>query len=80
MSEQKGIDALQRLLETGCKIAKQDGEWWVFESDGEGVVGAKTLRQACGKLSAIDIAEHERRYAERCRRYAKNRDRYLGRN
>lgn len=33
---------LGRLLAAGCKIAKQDGEWWLFERDGEGVVGGAT--------------------------------------
>lgn len=68
------LDALPRLLGVGCKIAKQEGQWWIFEHDGEGVVGGNTFGEMCEKLSSVDVDDHERRYLERCRWYAENRD------
>lgn len=63
------FDVLPRLLETGCKIVKQDGEWWIFEYDGEDVIKGKTFRDMCDKLDGVNIAEHERRHQERQRIY-----------
>jgi hypothetical protein len=73
------IDIIPRLLECGCKIKKQDGEWWVFEHDGEGVVGGETFREMCEKLASVDVEDHERRYLERCKWFMENRDRLIGR-
>lgn len=74
------FDVLPRLLEVGCKIAKQDGEWWIFEYDGNGVVSGSTFREMCDKLASVNVEDHERRYSERCRWYMENRDRFLGRD
>ncbi len=73
------FDVLPRLLDIGCKIARQDGQWWIFEHDGEGVVGGGTFREMCEKLASVDVGEHEQRYLERCRWYMENRDSLLGR-
>jgi hypothetical protein len=67
------FDILPRLLDIGCKIAKQDGEWWIFERGGNGVVSGKTFREMCEKLENVDIEDHERRYHdENCRRLVSN--------
>lgn len=73
------LEVIPRLLDVGCKIAKQDGQWWIFEHDGEGVVGGSTFREMCELLTSIDVEDYERRYSERCRWYMENRDRLLGR-
>jgi hypothetical protein len=73
------LEVIPRLLDVGCKIAKQDGQWWIFEHDGEGVVGGSTFSEMCDKLASVDVEDHERRYLERCRWYMENRDRLLGR-
>lgn len=73
------FEIIPRLLDIGYKIRKQDGEWWIFEDNGEGVVGGATFREMCERLVGVDVKEHERRYAERCRWYVENRDRLLGR-
>lgn len=38
------IDLLQKRLEDGCSLARQDGEWWLFDAAGNGISGGKTLR------------------------------------
>ena len=73
------FEIIPRLLDIGYKIRKQDGEWWIFEDDGEGIVGGSTFREMCEKLVRVDVDDHERRYLERCRWYMENRDRLLGR-
>jgi hypothetical protein len=69
-----GLNLIPRLLDVGCKIVKQDDQWWIFEHDGEGVVGGATFREMCQKLASVDVAEHERRYLERCRMYMETRN------
>jgi hypothetical protein len=64
-----GCDSLSRLLRIGCKIAEQDGEWWLWEKGGEGVVGAKTLAGMLRAVATVDVEKYEREYDERCRRY-----------
>ena len=44
------FDILQELLEDGCRIAKQDGEWNIFDSKGEGLISGKTFRECCVNL------------------------------
>lgn len=44
------VDRLQEKLEAGAKIALQDGKWWLFARDGEGIVGADTLRNMLFEL------------------------------
>jgi len=68
------FDFLPRLLEVGCKIAKQDGDWWIFEFNGNGVVSGSTFREMCEQLASVDIDDHERRCLERCRWYRENRE------
>jgi hypothetical protein len=63
------FDVLPRLLEIGCKIAKQDGRWWIFEHSGEAVISGRTFRDMCDKLDSVNITEHERRHEERQRKY-----------
>ena len=71
MSEalETGCDSLARLLRIGCKISEQDGEWWLWEKGGEGVVGAKTLADMLRAVATVDVEKYEREYDERCRRY-----------
>lgn len=37
---QWGIELLQQHLRKGCKLTYQDNQWWLFASDGEGILGA----------------------------------------
>ena len=48
------IDLLQTRLENGCYLSKQDGEWWLFEEDGEGICGGKNLRDILVNLILLD--------------------------
>lgn len=73
------LDAISRLLNAGCKIAKQDGQWWIFSYNGDGVVGGTTFREMCEKLASVNVDDCERRYLDRCSWYMENRDRLLGR-
>lgn len=38
------IDLLQTRMERGEYLKRQDGKWWLFQKDGEGIFGEKTLR------------------------------------
>jgi hypothetical protein len=71
MSEamETGCESLERLLRIGCKISEQDGEWWLWEKGGEGVVGGKTLAEMLTAVATVDVGKYEREYDERCRRY-----------
>lgn len=44
------VDRLQEKLEAGAKIAWQDGRWCLFDRNGEGIVGADTLRNMLFEL------------------------------
>lgn len=59
------IDILPRLLQIGCRISHQDGEWWIFKRDGEGIVGGKTFREMCDKICTVDIEDYERQHINR---------------
>ncbi|MFM7012645.1 MAG: hypothetical protein ACKO0Z_25520 [Betaproteobacteria bacterium] len=48
------IDRLQEHLEAGAYIKRQDGTWWLFDRDGEGVVGADTLRAMLFELVFVE--------------------------
>jgi len=49
------LDLLQARLEAGCYIAKQDGEWWLWEEGGEGVCSGKTIRDMLVSLIWLDV-------------------------
>ncbi len=68
-SIEDGCESLARLIAIGCKIAEQDGEWWLWEKGGEGIVGRKTLTEMLKAVATVDVADHERRYDEKCRQY-----------
>ena len=40
------LDLLEEHLERGEHLAKQDGEWHLFEPGGEGVTSGKNLRES----------------------------------
>lgn len=44
------VDRLQEKLEAGAQIAFQDGKWWLFDRNGEGIVGSDTLRNMLFEL------------------------------
>lgn len=48
------IDLLQARLEKGEYLEKQDGEWCLFEKDGEGVCRGKTLKDILVDLIFMD--------------------------
>ena len=48
------IDRLQDRLEQGCRLAKQDGRWWLFDAEGEGIAGGETLRDVLVNLIFMD--------------------------
>lgn len=48
------LDLLQARLERGEYLAKQDGEWHLFEADGEGVTSGGSLREILINLIWID--------------------------
>ena len=48
------IDRLQDRLEQGCLLAKQDGRWWLFDPEGEGITGGETLRDVLINLIYLD--------------------------
>lgn len=65
----KASDVLPRLLEIKCRIAKQDGEWHIFERDGNGVAHGATFLEMLEALQHVDVEEYERQYLERCRNF-----------
>lgn len=65
----KALDVLPRLLEIKCRIAKQDGEWHIFERDGNGVAHGATFQAMLEALQHVDVKEYERRYIERCKEF-----------
>jgi hypothetical protein len=48
------IALLERRLERGERLAKQDGKWWIFDEDGEGITGGGSLRDILINLIWID--------------------------
>ena len=48
------LDLLQSRLEDGCKIKKQDGVWYLFEQNGEGVCSGETIREMLINLIFVD--------------------------
>ena len=48
------LDLLQARLERGEYLSKQDGLWWLFSKDGEGVTSGKDLRDVLIGLIFID--------------------------
>jgi len=48
------IDLLQAHLEQGEYLRKQDGEWSLFDAEGDGVVSGKTLRDILLSLIWMD--------------------------
>jgi hypothetical protein len=45
------FDILPRLWATGHKTKEQDGEWWLFRKDGEGLVSGSTFRKLCVSIA-----------------------------
>jgi hypothetical protein len=64
-----GCENLAKMLRIGCKISEQDGEWWLWEKGGEGVVGAKTLADMLRAVAAVDVEKYEQEFEEKCRQY-----------
>lgn len=64
----KDSDVLPRLLEIKCRIAKQDGEWHIFERDGNGVAHGATFQAMLEALQHVDVEQYERNYIERRKR------------
>lgn len=48
------LDLLEIRLERGEVLAKQDGCWWLFDAEGEGVVSGETLRNLLVNLIFMD--------------------------
>lgn len=48
------IDLLQQRLERGEYLSKQDGKWWLFNKDGEGVICGNNIRDILLNLIWID--------------------------
>ena len=48
------LDLLEEHLERGEYLKKQDGLWWIFDEDGEGVTSGRTLRDILISLIFID--------------------------
>ena len=47
-------DLLQERLDKGDYLKKQDGQWWLFDKDGEGIASGKNIRDLA--LSLIEEA------------------------
>ena len=41
------FDSLPRLWESGHVTKEQDGKWWLFRGDGEGLISGETFRDLC---------------------------------
>ena len=39
------IDLLQDQLEKGAEIKRQNGQWWIFNANGDGITCGDTVRQ-----------------------------------
>ena len=48
------LDLLQSRLDAGCKIKEQDGQWCLFDTDGEYVTGGETVREMIINLIFTD--------------------------
>lgn len=49
------FDVLPRLWAEGYKTKEQDGEWWLFRADGEGVCGGSDFRGLCVNIILAGI-------------------------
>lgn len=49
------FDVLPRLWAAGYKTKEQDGEWWLFRSDGEGICSGRDFRGLCVNIILAGI-------------------------
>lgn len=49
-----GIDRLQEYIDQDAYILLQDGEYWLFDKNGEGIVSGVNLRRLLINLMRID--------------------------
>lgn len=49
------FDVLPRLWATGHKTKEQDGEWWLFDGGGEGIVSGRDFRGLCVNIILAGI-------------------------
>lgn len=49
------LDVLPRLWMDGHVTKEQDGEWWLFDSRGEGVVGGGSFHELCINIKAANL-------------------------
>lgn len=49
-----GIDRLQEYIDQDAYILLQDGEYWLFDKNGEGIVSGANLRRLLINLMRID--------------------------
>lgn len=45
--ELRMFDIWPRLLMQGFQMKEQDGKWWLFRNDGEGMVSGDSFRELC---------------------------------
>jgi hypothetical protein len=48
------FDLLETRLLDGCYIGRQDGSWWLFNADGDGICSGVTLRDLMVNLIFTD--------------------------
>ena len=49
------FDVLPRLWAAGYKTKEQDGEWWLFRDDGEGICSGRDFRGLCVNILLAGI-------------------------
>jgi len=49
------MDIMQRLLTDGHCVKEQDGRWWLFRSDGEGIISGENYRGLCVNIVMADL-------------------------
>ena len=48
------IDLLEKRLENGCEIVRQDKKWYLFDDEGEPITNGETLRDILINLIFLD--------------------------
>ena len=49
------FDILPRLFRAGHRIDEQDGRWWLFDAQGEGVISGETYRSLCINIIFMEL-------------------------
>ncbi len=55
----EGCKVLEKELFSAGNIDWQDGEWWLFQHSGDGVISGKTIQELLENLGDFSIASEK---------------------